>query len=344
MRKGPIAAGISIPLSMPMMFMFGCSSPEQDFESVQPMAQVEVLNGIKAEGHYQFPSIISLASKGGKEQFCTGTLWKADTVITAAHCLAYGLEDLVAVYRTMDLEKEDGLIVEIESGMEHPDYFYGSENDLAVILLKEKIERANTAAFLPVELYGEFLQPEGIVVIAGYGLNSEGTSGILYFGEVPIIERSEIEMIVGNKESANLCYGDSGGPTYKIIDDKLYLTGVTSRLPPQSYQCGEGAIVTLTAPYEKSLEEMLQCLRDNPPEEEQEDAPRPSEEEKDEEEEDEPEIFVPENPAPTLEPSGGCNSKCTVSNYCRADDNYLNGFLFALGSFLYIVRRNIKKS
>ena len=256
-----------------------------------PKKEGEVINGNPAE-YSSFPSIVALAGHDGSE-WCSGTLIKPDFVITAAHCIPYDPGSRTIVYGVSDISQPcDGCVHEIALVKAHPEYNpshnYGLD-DIGWVLLKEPIQDAVTAEILPESVFSSALHVDDIVQIAGYGNDSNGFYGYLNSAEVPIIDfltatgsvngkfenkytGSESllkEMVVGldNTAAPNLCYGDSGGPTYVEYNGSLFLTGVTSRVPPgKPIECGHGAVVSLPGHYQELTEkvylELLKCKGD----------------------------------------------------------------------------------
>ncbi len=273
-------------------FLLGCGSEAGINPAELPQYQPSVLNGTIGE-HSQFPSIAALTGMNGKDEICSGTLLKPDLVLTAAHCLypksyygyriVYGASDLVEDYKPEN-------VFEIEMMARHPCYFsssYSNEakirennnsglsyseaglsensaDDLGLILLKEEIPNAVTAEMLFPESYSEVLETGKILTVAGYGLDEEGQTGVLKYGLVPIIGRTEYEMHLGldEPEAQNSCFGDSGGPTYIDVNGKTYLTGVTSRSPLDTApECGHGFIVTLPGSYQNWIDRAYENLK-----------------------------------------------------------------------------------
>ncbi len=272
--------------------VMGCGSGnESDQNDVKhfdfPKNKGEIINGNPAE-HSSFPSIVAMIDNEGSE-WCSGTLIKPDFVITAAHCIPYNAKNRKIVYGVSDVyEPCDECVHEIAQVKANQEYFpfknYGL-NDIGWLLLKEPITNAVTAEVLPEELFDVALHTGDIVQIAGYGNDSYGSYGYLNSANVPIIDfltadgsvngffegkpgkgYSLLEMVVGLDDvtAPNLCYGDSGGPTYVEYNGSIFLTGVTSRVPPgKEVECGHGAVVGLPGHYQDLTEKVYLELKNS---------------------------------------------------------------------------------
>lgn len=243
-----------------------------------------IINGDKAE-HMEFPSIVALAVDEGTSEYCTGSLIHEQIVLTAAHCVSLPLE-LTVVYGSSNLNEEcsDCLYKVIET-IQHPDYddvsYNGYNfNDLALVLLDQPVNDAIITPILPASLQDSALEAGLEVTFAGYGRDSMDASGHLYYGigsimkfysptgeETAAVYYNTQEMVIGedNPDAPNICYGDSGGPTYVQHLGTTYLTGVTSRIPiDKPVECGHGAVVGLPGPHENwinsNIDNLLDCI------------------------------------------------------------------------------------
>lgn len=258
--------------------MAGCrgagDSEEAEINAADfPGHETQVINGTPGL-HEDFPSIIAMTYFG--LEMCTGTLIRPDFILTAAHCVpylekaVYGLSDISEACD--DCSRDVFLAVDHASFDPYQDYFW---KDVGWALLEKPFENAVTAEILPKEAFPQALEVGKMVTIAGYGENGVMDSGNLFYGVVPITSfftengpvsnpfQSLEEMAVGLDDPAapNLCYGDSGGPTYIEIDSKKYLTGITSRIPPDMpQQCGHGAVVTLPGAFANLTDERYLAL------------------------------------------------------------------------------------
>ncbi|MFQ5486100.1 MAG: trypsin-like serine protease [Desulfobacterales bacterium] len=271
-------------LSLPLVACGPADDKSGEVELNPPQNEARVINGTPGE-HSMFPSIVALLDYAGGEM-CTGTLIKEDLVITAAHCIpyiesaAYGVSDINTL--SNGTGQDESPVYKIAVAVDHPDYYpfeTYAPNDIGWALLEKPVRNAVLGDVLPEDLFDEALQVGNLVTIAGYGQNGETESGILYYGDVPITnlftkkgpaedypDLPIKEMVVGKENiyEPNLCYGDSGGPTYLEHNGSVFVTGVTSRIPPNMpVSCGYGAVVTLPGAYseltELKYEVMVKC-------------------------------------------------------------------------------------
>jgi len=170
----------------------------------------------------------------GKKSVCSGTLVGHRTALTAAHCVFDGLADYEFV-----LEGESYLVVQ---AVVHPDYTpevgqwhtlhelaaaYG--DDLAVLTLRRTPDVTPTAI--------SSAPPYGIVdvTVVGYGKMAASETG---YGS-RLAADTEVHDIVDNmilfssegaysglSNEGTICSGDSGGPTFAVIDGQERQVGV----------------------------------------------------------------------------------------------------------------------
>lgn len=294
--------------SLAALGALSCSPDAKVPQMEKPGVGLEVINGTKAESYAPFSSTVALAqeSYGSLSLACSGTLIEPDVVLTAAHCVNwYKASDMKIIYGTTNANNPDeGMVHDVKAVAYHESYdpyaykklnalltmgegTYSSMNvnDIGIVLLKEPILNAVTS-----KIYDGEIAINMIARLVGYGQNGSvqepdepsqpesEPSGVLYWGDVPVKLFTEKEIIFGenypqgNNGSPGInpdgCYGDSGGPTFNLNQEKN-IDGVitaTSRVPPDVpwIGCGFGYVATRAAPYKEWIGAKVKELRNLP--------------------------------------------------------------------------------
>ncbi len=181
-----------------------------------------VVNGQPHSGH---PSAGKLTTSGS---LCTATLIGKKTVLTAAHCVSPGASHTFTT--------DDGVKHLSAKVVRHPSYnSYQITNDVAVIILQTE----PAVAPMPINITAPSSGLE--VTIVGFGKTSEYSedAGVKRMAKNKIASVNSTQFsIAGSSTLGNLCNGDSGGPSYAIVNGVEVDIGVHST---KSGACGSGS-------------------------------------------------------------------------------------------------------
>jgi secreted trypsin-like serine protease len=199
-------------------------------------------------------STVALVTPYG-DQFCTGTLIGAKTVLTATHCLAdYSYSQLYIAFGTVARNGSfaSSRLRKAASWKTHASYSETEMNRSAALappfdIALVKLEGAAPSAYRAVPLLrsGDAVQVGETLTLAGYGRTryDRQDGGVLYKVETSLtaVDATAKEIHFGGHPGKSACMGDSGGPAYVVRNGQLALLGVTSR---GSSVCDEEGIYT----------------------------------------------------------------------------------------------------
>ncbi|GAA0519224.1 serine protease [Saccharopolyspora subtropica] len=195
-------------------------------------AKVPPIVGGQAAKITEFPWVVYLTDLQGN-QFCGGTIAKANKIVTAAHCVSGEEPEGVQVIAGRESKQSnDGTVAKVTRIWVHPGYHNAnSGSDIAVLTLDQELQQQplEVASKADEQLY----QPGKNSTVLGWGATAEGgqASENLQKAEVPLVSdqdcqraypqyRADAMVCAGLPQGGvDSCQGDSGGPL--VVDGKL---------------------------------------------------------------------------------------------------------------------------
>lgn len=218
------------------LVMSGCGqeSSEEQSSTLDIVGGQAVSNALYER---YFESIASLQIRGN--HLCGGTLIAADTVLTAAHCVADLGSSSSRLRVNLGSNKLGGELESIRVTSIDVDSRYNRRNsqyDVAILTLAEDSKYTPSA----LNLESSFPAVGSTVYTAGWGTTREGgrISNDLKYTAVDVVSNTECQEAYGDRvyagnicayaERTDSCQGDSGGPLYSFDGEKLSVVGVVS--------------------------------------------------------------------------------------------------------------------
>ena len=248
--------------TMALLFSFPCHSVIRGEEVVDsdPLARsaVALIGRNTIYGNLEIP------------YYCTGTLIRADVIVTAAHCL---LDEKGVPMPLARLTVSFGLhgsfalsganIRAVEDFKVHPDFkpsitLGETLNDIALVRIQPAPDGylpARLAEGTPALAAGDEVQFGGFGItelndrlMQSAGILHKATAQFSYF------DRSGTGIILSN-QTALSCFGDSGGPAYSLDRDGVIVLGVTSH--GEGNGCAGDQVYTSVAAHRQFIESTL---------------------------------------------------------------------------------------
>ena len=182
----------------------------------------------------QYPTVVAVDLGNA---LCTGTLIDKDWVLTAAHCVQGMSPGQITIhFNTINIFQSAGKTVGASMAVAKPEFNLSTlgSNDIGLIKLSQSVTDITP---LPVNLYAA-KAPVGIkVTMVGFGATAVGGGGNI--GIEYVVDQTSVSCSsMGESDASLLCFnqtsgkgkceGDSGGPSFAMIDGKLTQVGITS--------------------------------------------------------------------------------------------------------------------
>ena len=163
----------------------------------------------------------------GNTGYCSGTVVSAHTVLSAAHCWGENMGVQI-----------DGQTFTATGKLVHPAYQNAPYNDLMLLYFDE-----NT---LPEPYVSTVYSHDSsdsceMLIAQGWGKNEDGTRD-LRESRYAVINEMTKTLYTKQLTPGGICYGDSGGPLYALVDGELQLAGVTSVTYSNDCMIGSGHV------------------------------------------------------------------------------------------------------
>lgn len=209
--------------------------------------------------------------------FCSGTLISKNLVVTAAHCIRNGAEN-ISIFMGEKLPKTptEAKLLPIAGSEVHPDFeiifddndnFVTTLNDLALIKLGSDIpEFAKPVPVLDNDLK---LSVGDELLLAGYGLVKEieepkRAEGLNYV-KVFTAKLIDFLIVTDQTKAMGACNGDSGGPAYLETSKGLVVIGATRGPHDRALDCRHFGEYTNLTKYKSFLVEYSKKLNAEEP-------------------------------------------------------------------------------
>lgn len=223
------------------LLLCGCGSSPRAGDQGQDL-NLRIINGTKIN-QTDSPQIVEVLFHyiDGSLSRCSGSVIGASSVLTAAHCIGFGIvaAEVVGMNGAIPVRSLDA----------HPAY---REEDVAIfydVAVVQTSAPLNLPA-LPIGM-SHPVQAEEQLTTYGYGLDEDGESGALKAGvtQVEIATPNHLFTHPYEGTGANPCMGDSGGPAVQTIiqedgSSRAAIVGIVST--GSSDDCGSGDTTLFT--------------------------------------------------------------------------------------------------
>ncbi len=199
---------------------------------------LKIFTGESCSGVERSPvvRIVTLLA-GGLQGECSGTVITPLHVLTAGHCFPGGVQAVRSISVSVGGSEIAGVGLAV-----HPDYLEDFANQ-AIFSDVAVIELASSVAVSPLPLLlSDGVAAGEVIDIFGYGLDEQGTLGVLQSGQMAVDSVTENHLVaIYGDSGSNTCQGDSGGPAIQRTAAGPAIVGITST-GSASARCGKGDV------------------------------------------------------------------------------------------------------
>ncbi|XP_037916202.1 trypsin delta-like [Hermetia illucens] len=190
---------------------------------VVPLLDGRIVGG-KATTIQSYPHQISLRYSGS--HICGGSLYKANVVVTAAHCVQGTSASVLSVVAGTSSRTSGGTSIKVSQVKVHPSYSSSTmSNDVAVLILASSFTLSSSIQL--IALTSSAPAAGSVVTVTGWGTTSEGGSAAstLQVVDVNVVSSATCNSKYGSGSitssmlcagvdagGKDACQGDSGGP------------------------------------------------------------------------------------------------------------------------------------
>lgn len=219
--------------------------------TVEDEDTAEIIGGTLAPAG-KWPDTVAVLGAQGS---CTGTLIAPDVVLTAGHCVAAGMTQVIG--NSTDYNAAGGARSTIKTITAYPNW--QTTYDVAVIVLNTPLTGVTPRPVATSECTMTTFSTKPQVVLVGFGatdVNAQNPNTKLYEVTVPVTDAACTTAGLGCKPAVapggefaagdgvkDSCNGDSGGPVYLNTPRGYRVIGAVSRAYDNATQaCGQGGI------------------------------------------------------------------------------------------------------
>lgn len=218
-------------LPIAMLALVACAPSNNNLETANEVTDsATIVNGkpVSSKDLYARHTVAIFAENSSP---CTGVIIAPHFILSAAHCELEGAD----IYFGLVATKKQAVYYKVKNVTPHPRYSAaanmggaepGDYKDYAIVEFSEDLP----PGFKPVPFATLKQITKGTTIhLSGYGIDENYKyDGIMKKTQVSVVAIGEFEFMTDEKKTGS-CHGDSGGPAYIMVDNKLYLAGITSR-------------------------------------------------------------------------------------------------------------------